>query len=150
MQEALYVIRTFWLKSTIFILHLKYKTMCADRECSISNTTPCVFVFRRANSSSAQNIGSRWVWTQIINVDIFLKRTLFLSSTPVEPKADANKMDTDWMMSVSAKKQRNLTEFCLRKQVMIQNTMTEMKNTRDGNNPTWSAWRSGWLLFTLF
>ena len=34
--------------------------MCADRECSISNTTPCVFVFKRANSSSAPNIGSRY------------------------------------------------------------------------------------------
>ena len=115
--------------------------MCADRECSISNTTPCVFVFKRANSSSAPNIGSRYYvgLSSNSNVDIFFS----LSSTPVAPKADANKMDTDWMMSVSAKKQRNLTEFCLRKQVMIQNTMTEMKNTRDGNNPTWSAWRSG-------
>ena len=139
MQETLC---TYWLKSaTIFILHLKYKTMCADRECSISNTTPCVFVFKRANSSSAQNIGSRYYVGLSSNshVDIFFS----LSSTPVEPKADANKMDTDWMMSVSAKKQRNLTEFCLRKQVMIQNTMTEMKNNRDGSNPTWSAWRSG-------
>ena len=96
------------------------------------------FVYREEHFEKFSSVESTDVLKDILQLFYFGGKYQNVSFTPVEPKPDVNKMDTDWMMSVSAQKQRNQTEFCLQKQVMIHNTTTEMKNTRDGNSPAWN------------
>jgi len=85
--------------------------MCADKECAISNTTPCVFVFRTSNSFSAPSN----------------KSTSSSSNSKTQEKKDQNSIDKDWMIFLTEKKQRTLAEHCLHKKVMIQNTLVEAK-----------------------
>ena len=130
--------------------------MCRDRECGISNTTPCVFVFgvgssitkkkdnkpKQANTGSWHQNNSGVNSQQHPNSGVFSKCTkpngisslgqTDRKANPWSQKTAAvnNIMDPQELLTLSERKQKNLSDNCLHKKTVIFNTIRHIQKGR--------------------
>jgi hypothetical protein len=137
------------------------RIMCRDRECAISNVTPCVFVFKvglsipkkgdtkkhsvavspkpvETNSWCKQtSTGNPWNQkdTQANPWNHNDTQAIYWSHKSSEVKYgnlwNTDKMDAKDLLSLSEKKQKNLSDYCLHKKAVISNTIREIKKKED-------------------
>ena len=123
--------------------------MCRDRECTISNTTPCVFVFRVGLSVPKKTETKTNSWTtKSAETNSWCKQTSGVNSwnqkdTQINPYSqissedkkenlwNTDKVDPKELLTLSEKKQKNLSDHCLHKKAVISNTIREIKKRED-------------------
>ena len=135
--------------------------MCRDRECSISNTTPCVFVFKVglsipkknetkkkpkasnndwwAQTQSSGHTNSGWSSTNTTSWNIGLNKKSEQGNLWNKKSLEENQgsfwnkesVDPKELLSLSEEKQKSLNEFNLYKKTMISNTIREIKKKDD-------------------
>ena len=127
--------------------------MCRDRECAISNVTPCVFVFKVGLSIPKKNDTKKPSVTlspKPVETNSWCKQTSTgnpwnqkdtqANPNHWSPKSselkygnlwNTDKMDAKDPLSMSEKKQKNLSDYCLHKKAVISNTIREIKKKED-------------------
>eukprot|EP00090_Calanus_glacialis_P003501 TRINITY_DN12579_c0_g1_i2.p1 TRINITY_DN12579_c0_g1~~TRINITY_DN12579_c0_g1_i2.p1 ORF type:complete len:133 (+),score=36.29 TRINITY_DN12579_c0_g1_i2:56-454(+) len=127
--------------------------MCRDRECAISNVTPCVFVFKVGLSipkKSDTKKPSVTLSPKPVETNSWCKQTSTgnpwnQKDTQANPNHwsqkssevkygnlwNTDKMDAKDLLSLSEKKQKNLSDYCLHKKAVISNTIREIKKKED-------------------